>query len=147
MSSNFSFSETSLVEKVKLKLNFVDYDGDITIPDQVVEKHLETAKALIDSVCTEVENVVLYEECLTEYAKYTLMVSWAANAIDIEKTPGTWATILKNELRILRTLLLQLIGDEYTVNQLLGEEQTTIQEFSVPRVTYSYNMINKLRRW
>ena len=137
-----SFSN-SLVEMVKLKLNLVEYDGDITIPSEVVEKHLETAKTLIDSVCQNVDNKALYDECLTEYAKYTLMVSWAANAIDVEKTPGTWSTILKNELKILRTLLLQLIGDEYTVNQLLGEEQGVNYEFSIPCVTHSRNMIRR----
>lgn len=135
-----------LTEKVKLKLHFVDYDGDITIPDDVVKKHLETAKTLIDSVY-DVKNanspviLYLYEECVTEYAKYLIMISWAANAIDIEKTPGIWSTILDNERKILRSLLMRLIGDEDIVNQLLGEDQVVDQEITIPMVASSFNML------
>lgn len=150
-----TFSIDQLIEKVKLKLNFIDYEGDISIPDDVIRKHLETAKTLIDSVFDPDSNSnsnnikssitqYLYEECITEYAKYLTMVSWAANAIDIEKTPGTWSTVLQNELRVLRSLLLQLIGDEAIVNQLLGEEQKGVEErIAIPKVVNSHNLLTR----
>lgn len=145
------FSFDKCIEKVKLKLNTLDYDGDISIPDDVVRKHLETAKTLIDSVFRvefvehdDAEHVYfLYEECVTEYAKYLLMVSWVANAIDVEKTPGTWATVLKNERLILRALLLQLLNNESLVDWLLGEVSTSdlLDKMSIPQVTGSFNML------
>ena len=137
----------NLVEKVKLKLNLIEYDGDVTIPDDIIEKHLETAKTLIDSVfdvSSEPDLLYLYEECVTEFAKYLTMVSWAANAIDVERTPNTWTTILKTELRILKALLLQLLGDELTVNQILGEATSDfIKQVSIPLVASSYNMLTR----
>jgi len=140
------------IEKVKLKLNFVDYDGDITIPDEVIRKHLETAKTLIDSVfdpdsdSNDIKTPIiqqLYEECVTEYAKYLTMVSWAANAIDIEKTPGTWSTILDNERKILKSLLLRLIGDEELVDELLGDikQEQDDDNITFPMALTSFNLL------
>jgi hypothetical protein len=133
------------VEIVKWKLNFMDYDDSITIPVDIVKQHLNTAKTLIDSVfdANQIQDdtqFALYRECVTEYAKYLVMVSWAANAIDAERTPSTWNTILKNELKILRSLLLRLIGDEIAVDQLLGDEDRFgFMSFSI--VTNSYNLL------
>jgi len=142
-----------LIEKTKLKLNFVEYDGDVTLPDDVVRKHLETAKTLIDSVfdtdrLQKDENnkiiLYLYEECITEYAKYLIMVSWASNAIDIERTPSIWKDILMNERKILKSLLLRLIGDPIAVDQLLGEEDFLMKlKLSIPKVTNSYNLLTR----
>ena len=132
-----------LVEKVKLKLNFVDYDGDVTIPDEVVKKHLETAKTIIDNVYTvnDTTNYMLYEECITEFTKYLVMISWIANAIDTERTPGTWATVLKNERFILKSLLLQLLHDDYIVNQLLCEEGNVQFDISLPVASNSHGLL------
>jgi len=143
------FSIDNLIEKVKLKLNFVDYDGSTTIPDDVVRKHLETAKTLIDSVfdvdqLQDDKTIYLYEECLTEYAKYLIMVSWASNAVDLERTPNIWKEILANERRILKSLLLRLIGDPILVDQILGEEDFLMKlKLSIPKVTNSYNLLTR----
>ena len=143
------FSIDNLIEKVKLKLNFIDYDGSTTIPDDVVRKHLETAKILIDSVfdidkLRDDKIFYLYEECLTEYAKYLIMVSWASNAVDLERTPNIWKEILANERRILKSLLLRLIGDPILVDQILGEEDFLMKlKLSIPKVTNSYNLLTR----
>jgi len=70
------------------------------------------------------------------------MVSWAANALDIEKTPSTWRVILENELNILKSLLLRLIGDELAVAQLLGDDDK-FDSLAFTTITNSSNMLAK----
>jgi hypothetical protein len=144
---SFSFSEDEWVDIVKLKLNFIDYDDNITISDDIVKQHLNTAKTLIDSVFDTLQITTelqfsLYKECVTEFAKYLVMVSWAANALDIEKTPSTWRVILENELNILKSLLLRLIGDELAVAQLLGDDDK-FDSLAFTTITNSSNMLAK----